>query len=267
MESPFPSELPCLNIQSKPAKARRKANLHSIKHQTLPPNRYPSFKAIMAGKGSKSAIPVFLFLGITLVLLPIAAYIFVFIQRRRKRQRSEQSRAETAEQVVKNLNRWSRFAPIEMDNLPAPPVAVQPIRNMSSGKRPVYMHGGLSQQDTPFDKPRGPTTEFTAPSSSVVNVCATPWNPYSTPAPSSPYSQAPPSPRYNLQAALGSEPSPASIHSGSERRANLADAPRVKSLKVRPEESHEAYHNAERPDVPEFEAAYFAERREPARWV
>lgn len=270
MEAPPPSQLPWPNDYFTSAKALRKlhpAPRHRIKHQTVPTS-FISYKAVMASKGSKSAIPVFLFLGIVLVFLPVTALICVWIQGRRQSQRSDQSRAETAERVAENLHRWSKTAPIEMGNVQRPPpAAVQPIRGMSSGKRPQYLHRALSQHDTPLDKPRGPTTESTAHSSStVIENSIYPFYPDSTP--SNPFTApAPPSPRYDLQAALGSEPSPASVHTGSERRANLADAPRVKSLKVSPQETAEAYHGVERPDVPEFEDAYFAERQHPARWV
>ncbi|KAJ9612153.1 hypothetical protein H2200_003750 [Cladophialophora chaetospira] len=206
---------------------------------------------------SRSAIPVFIFLGLVLVFVPIAALAIVCIQRRQQRLRSEQSRAETADRVAENLYRWSKAEPIELDTLQPPPsVAIKPIRGMSADKRPqLYTRSTLGQEDPPYERPR-PLTEFAA------------HTPPRTIEKDLPELPAPPlSPRCNLQAALESEASPSSVRAGNEKKAYLTDAPRVKSQKVHPEQATEAFHSAERPPLPETESVYFVleQQHYPAR--
>jgi hypothetical protein len=140
-------------------------------------------------------------------------------------------------------------------------VAIRPIRGMSVGKRPLhYMQGALGAHETEFDKPRGPTTEIAAPSPTRIDdECRThnlhvPHMEATSPAGGGPFSNPLPlhSPRYNLQSALGSEESPASVRTAGERKASWGDAPRVKSQKVSPQ----AFHGGEGPAVPDFEATY-----------
>ncbi|OCT54983.1 hypothetical protein CLCR_03120 [Cladophialophora carrionii] len=226
----------------------------------------------MPPRGSKSAIPIFVFLGLVLVFLPIAALVCVCLQRCHQRRQLENSRARTAHAVAENMHRWSKFSPIEMGDLQPPPpppaaVAIKPIRGMSVGKRPThYMHGALgAHEENEHGNPRGQTAQ-------TPTRVDEPRVEARSPAARSPISGPPPplhSPRYDLQAALGSEDSPASVRTGGERQASLGDAPRVKSQKVSPQEAALAYHAGERPAMPESEAGYLAHGRQqlPRRWL
>ncbi|EXJ62866.1 hypothetical protein A1O7_03308 [Cladophialophora yegresii CBS 114405] len=231
----------------------------------------------MPPKGSRSPIPVFVFLGVVLVFLPIAALVCVCLQRRHKRRQAENSRAGTAHAVAESMHRWSKSAPIEMGDM-QPPSAVtiiRPIRDLSMGKRPVHhMHGALGAHEAEYDSTRIPTTQIDALPPTRVDEYRDP-DLHRSEAMSSvacaPFSDSPPlhSPRYTLQAALGSEDSPASIQTGGERVASLSDAPRVKSQKVSPQEAAQAYHGAERPAMPEFETGYVVHEHQqlPRGWL
>ncbi|ETI23279.1 hypothetical protein G647_05078 [Cladophialophora carrionii CBS 160.54] len=218
----------------------------------------------MPPRGSKSTIPIFIFLGLVLVFLPIAALVCVCLQRRHQRRQIENPRAGTAHAVAESMHWWSKSSPIEMGDLQPPPpppppppaaVAIRPIRGMSVGKRPThYMHGALgAHEENEHGNPRGQTAQTPTrvdehhsrnqPRVEARSPAA--WSPFSGPSPLH-------SPRYDLQAVLGGEDSPASVRTGGERQASLSEAPRVKSQKVSPQEAALVYHAGERPAVPEL---------------
>ena len=74
--------------------------------------------------------------------------------------------------------------------------------------------------------------------------------------------------QYDLREFLETEQSPASVQSAGERKASLSEGPRVKSLKVKPEETFAAFENADHPTVPCIvEEAHYPPYDQAQRWV
>ena len=235
----------------------------TAKHQ-IP--QIPSIRLLstMPPRRSASAIPVFLFLGLILIFVPAMIFLLLFLKKRRQRARSGQSRTVSGDGMAGGFQ-----APIEMGNFRAPappPPAVKPIRSMSAGRnQPYNMQGmtkvdlGVPNQHQPYETHGHTKFPYTEPAYGKTAIT------------SFSHQQSPTSPRYNLQSALDSEHSPASVGTAGERKTSISDAPRVKSQRVNPSQAHWIVEQSLHPPaVPRVEAGHYAaghQHQQQSRWA